>query len=415
MYISSEQNLKPQYHPGLERWSPYKTLWVRNWNNFQKIYQLRFQELYGPLTDEKKEQVEKLIRCGKFQNGFQRHTCHDCGTVLIVPFTCKSRLCLSCARKKLFGWSLNLSHIMNTSFRHTHVTFTIPGKISKLLFERKYEPEQMIPLAASVYKSILVTSAKLKGKEYQPGIMATLHKSGNGLNYNPHIHLIGTREIIDTKTGEIIDVQLLPYRKIRFIWQKAFLNHLFKTDVITNEEYNSFINIYKNGFHVFFQPIRGDQNDVLFRTAEYLAAGFFHNTQIQEINYAKRTISFRYKKSMERDTRIKHYAIITMDIYEFMARMLYFLPEKHRKMLRYYGIYAHNIEKKLNEIDRKTWVKAIEHSFEKNPEVCPECSSVMIRDIVFSFSADREMRKLIKTHRIYRGYFISYQTAIKPP
>lgn len=155
------------------------------WPDFQKVYLLRFQKIYGPLTEEKKEQVAKLIQCGKFQNRFQRHICPDCGTMLVVPFTCKSRLCLSCARKRLFGWSLNLSHIMNTTLQHSHVTFTIPGQISRILFERRYKPEQMISIAASIYKSFLLSTINLKGKEYQPGILATLHKSGNGLNYNP--------------------------------------------------------------------------------------------------------------------------------------------------------------------------------------------------------------------------------------
>jgi cbb3-type cytochrome oxidase subunit 1 len=30
-----------------------------------------------------------------------------------------------------------------------------------------------------------------------------------------------------------------------------------------------------------------------------------------------------------------------MDIYGFMAKMLYFLPKKHQKMISYYGICAH--------------------------------------------------------------------------
>lgn len=143
---------------------------------------------------------------------------------------------------------------MKTSLKHNQVTFTIPGTVSSLLFERKYVPEQMITLAANVFRSMLLSSARMKGKELQPGIMATLHKSGNGLNYNPHVHLVGT-----------------------------------------------------------------------------------------------------------------------MDIYSFIARMLYFLPDKHRKMIRYYGLYAHGIEEKLRSIDIKTWAKGIEHSFQVNPEVCPDC------------------------------------------
>lgn len=115
-------------------------------------------------------------------------TSPDCGTMLIAPLvdacsdilsastlrsswphSCKSRLCLTCSRKKLFSWSLNLSHIMNTELKHTHVTFTIPGTIAKLLFERGYEPLEMIPLAVSLYKSLLCSTAGVKGKEYQLG------------------------------------------------------------------------------------------------------------------------------------------------------------------------------------------------------------------------------------------------------
>ncbi|MFC1669902.1 hypothetical protein ACFL20_05865 [Spirochaetota bacterium] len=29
------------------------------------------------------------MRCGNFSNGFSRHTCPECGTMLIVPFACK--------------------------------------------------------------------------------------------------------------------------------------------------------------------------------------------------------------------------------------------------------------------------------------------------------------------------------------
>ena len=43
-----------------------------------------------------------------------------------------SRLCLSCYRKKLYGWSMNLSIIMNTSLSHFHVTFTLRERNSRL-------------------------------------------------------------------------------------------------------------------------------------------------------------------------------------------------------------------------------------------------------------------------------------------
>jgi hypothetical protein len=304
---------------------------------------------------------------------------------------------------------------MNTSLKHSHVTFTIPGTVSAMLFERKYAPELMIPLAAGVFRSMLLSSAKLKGKEHQPGILATLHKSGNGLNYNPHVHLIGTMEIVDIKTGEVFENVYMPYKKVRHVWQKAFLNHLVKEKIISEDERIKLDERYKNGFHVYFHPIIGNENDVLFRTAEYIATGYFHNSQITAVDHWKKTITFKYKKWVDRNTREKQYAIKTMDIYTFMAKMLFFLPDKHRKMIRYYGIYTHGLKNKLTEIDRKTWNKAIEKSFNTNPEICPDCMALMIKDTVYSFLAEREMNKLVKTHGIRDGYFKPYRRQIKPP
>ena len=85
--------------------------------------------------------------------------------------------------------------------------------------------------------------------------------------------------------------------------------------------------------------------------------------------------------------------------------MLFFLPEKNRKMIRYYGIYAHKLDEKLKKIETRTWAKAIENSFQKNPEVCPDCLKYMVKDIVYSFRADNAMKMLIKTHAIIGGYF----------
>ena len=75
------------------------------------------------------------------------------------------------------------------------------------------------------------------------------------------------------------------------------------------------------------------------------------------------------------------------------------------------------IEKKdkLAEIDRRTWARAIEHSFLKNPEICPKCSTAMRKETVFSFFADKEMRKLLETHEIEEGYFLPREPACEPP
>jgi len=84
--------------------------------------------------------------------------------------------------------------------------------------------------------------------------------------------------LIDTKIGEIIEINFLQYKEIRSIWQKAFLKHLARQGIITEEEQVFYKERYKNGFHVYFKPIRGSDNEVLFRTTQYIATGFFHNS-----------------------------------------------------------------------------------------------------------------------------------------
>jgi hypothetical protein len=69
--------------------------------------------------------------------------------------------------------------------------------------------------------------------------------------------------------------------------------------------------------------IPGSNNDILFRTAEYLAAGYFHNSMITAIDHANRKLTFRYKSWVDRDTQEKFFSEMTLDIFEFMARLLH--------------------------------------------------------------------------------------------
>ena len=119
MYISSVNPVQKAYTPGYRRNSLYKGIWSRHWPVFRALYGNCFARRFGELKEEKISEVKKLLDCGDFKNGYRKHACENCGTVFIVPFTCKSRLCLSCYRKRLYGWSIHLSQIMITTLNHS--------------------------------------------------------------------------------------------------------------------------------------------------------------------------------------------------------------------------------------------------------------------------------------------------------
>lgn len=409
MYIEDTQNGEHPYAPGVTRWSLYRSLWRKYVRQFYARYENSFAARFGNLTREKIDEVTKLIDCGQFTNGFVFHTCPTCGTKLAIPFTCKSRLCLSCRRKSLFGWSVHLSELMNTSLNHVHVTFTIPGRVLKMIEHSGFDETELVPLAAGSYIKLLRMSKVFDQKHLMPGALAALHKCGNSLNYNPHVHLVGTTEMVHRKTGEILKTGFIHYTKARHIWMEAVCSLLVKRNSITADIAQIIKDAYPKGFHVYIQPIKAKNNELLGRTAEYIASGFFHNSQIKKIDHIKKTVTFSFKKHVDRISGKKLYGEMTLSVFEFMARMLYFLPEKHSKHLRWYGIYANGVREKMQRIKKDTWALAVKHCFNKDPELCPKCRIPMLRTTVFSYQAVREAKKLWRTHACSGGYFIPYR------
>lgn len=114
------------------------------------------------------------MNCGKFNRGFVWNECHDCRIILAVPISCKSRLCLSCYRKKLFGWSIHLSRILNPELPHYYIGFTLPGRLNETLFQILVNPRFLNGLAAKEYTKRHRKLSKTD-KHYKLGILSTLH------------------------------------------------------------------------------------------------------------------------------------------------------------------------------------------------------------------------------------------------
>lgn len=124
-------------------------------------------------------------------------------------------------------------------------------------------------------------------------------------------------------------------------------------------------------------------------------------------------MTFQYRSGMEPGSRKKHYTTLTISVFEFIARMLYFLPDHHQKAIRYYGLYASAYYRKREAPDKEacSWSAGIQHSFEHKPENCPDCRSPMERTVVFSHAARHAIRRLSIQYVRKDGYF----RPIRPP
>ena len=124
-------------------------------------------------------------------------------------------------------------------------------------------------------------------------------------------------------------------------------------------------------FHVHFKPIIG----TVKRSA--LPHRGIPRRWDTTVEYAKKTVTFRYKSWLDVRTKEKSYKTVTMDIYEFMAKMLFLPPEEAPEddtLLRYLRTRC---GEKLKKITNATWKAAVEHCFNTDPEKCPDCGAEM--------------------------------------
>jgi hypothetical protein len=116
-----------------------------------------------------------------------------------------------------------------------------------------------------------------------------------------------------------------------------------------------------------------------------------------------------------------------MPIQEFMARMLFFLPDRHEKSIRYYGIYVRPAKTAANRLltswsatvekaeKISMWAEGIKSFFDKpNPTACPVCQKNMRTFTIFARDALRFEKRLRSKYFLADGYFFLKSTRAPP-
>ena len=86
-----------------------------------------------------------------------------------------------------------------------HVAFTPPGRLRNLLMEQSFPAHVLVTVAAFTLRGHIRDTAGLEGHDWTNGMIGAAHACGNSLNYNPHVHIVASRELVNLRTGEIID------------------------------------------------------------------------------------------------------------------------------------------------------------------------------------------------------------------
>lgn len=170
---------------------------------------------------------------------------------------------------------------------------------------------------------------------------------------------------------------------MRDSFQTALLNELQKHlgDSFKKVKASIYKN-HKNGFYVYAKPNKCNPKTVIKYIGRYLGRPVIATSRIDD--YDGENVTFHYHRH-EDETLVTE----TIPALEFIERLIPHIPEKHFKMIRYYGLYARHREsdQKLNRAISKEkhkfylslnkWRECILSSFGYDPLKCPQCGNSM--------------------------------------
>ena len=351
-------------------------------NILQNIFKDHYEELIY-LThprDSVIENVDKMIHCGDPSFGGAMYGCSHCGNLKFVPFRCHSRFCPTC------GNMYSIDRTTSMSFKlvncvHRHCVFTIPQELRHFFLEDR---DLLNCLFSAVRSVILRMFFQLNKSEcFTPGFICVLHTFGRSLQWNPHIHCL----VSEGGSGNSFawrKVNHFNYKLLRDSFCTALLNEMqshigpsFKP--VKARIYREL----KNGFYVYAKPSQCDPKTISQYIGRYLGRPVIATKRIDK--YDGEMVTFHYNRHED-----NKYVEETIPALEFMERLVQHIPEKHFKMIRYYGIYARHkqadeslfraIPKEKHEILLKfnKWRPAILSSFGYDPLKCSCCGNTMV-------------------------------------
>ena len=254
-----------------------------------------------------------MINCGDPSYGGAMYGCSNCGELKFVPFRCKSRFCPT------GGNMYSIDRTTSMSFKiidceHRHCVFTIPQELRSFFLKDRSLLNCLFHAVRSV-------------------ILRMFYTFGRSLQWNPHIHCL----ISEGATGNLTpwrSFKHFNYLQLRNAFRTALLNEMETAIGPSFKKMKSYI--YKhcpNGFYVRAKPNKCNPNTVIKYIGRYLGRPVIATKRID--SYDGTNVTFHYNRHEDEELIVE-----TIPVLDFIARLIRHIPEKHFKMIQYYGIYA---------------------------------------------------------------------------
>jgi hypothetical protein len=367
-------------------WSVFKQIFADHWDTFRHAHSRYQTSYYDGL-------VAKMLACGNAEKmGYVEYRCLQCGQgTHRVAMSCKSSLCLRCAKVYVDNWVSQVSKVLHEGVIYRHIILTVPA-----MFRTTFYHNAAVLLSGLMRCGVQCLDdfySAVRGKALRGGYIAVLHTHGRNGQYHHHLHVIATSGGLDG-SGECWEhLQYLPYGLLRRKWQWHLLTMVRKTlksDVI-NRLVDTCFRQYPQGLVTNVQKgqVPSQYQSLARYVAKYVVSPPISVRRID--HYDGKQVTYHYRS--HRTERVEHE---TVDVDTFIGRMVQHTMPKGFKRIRYYGVQASKtfakvkmviqtalakvegvVQGAVQIIARLTYRQRYEKSTGRDPFMCPHCRGEM--------------------------------------
>ena len=112
-------------------WNVFKQIFAEHWDGFKRVYPRYDRRYYDGLVD-------KMLGCGDpDQMGYIEYRCLQCGEgTHRVAMSCKSSLCLRCAKVYVDNWVSQVSQMLHEGVIYRHIVLTMPAMLRTTFYQQ---------------------------------------------------------------------------------------------------------------------------------------------------------------------------------------------------------------------------------------------------------------------------------------
>src|SRR3989454_1576498 len=367
-------------------WNVFKQIFADRWPAFQQAHP-RYQRAYYD------DLVAKMLACGNPDTmGYLEYRCQHCGQGKhLVSMSCKSSLCLRCAKVAVDNWVSQVSQVLHEGVIYRHIILTVPA-----MFRPTFSQNAPVVLSAFMRcggQCLDDFYSTVRGKALRGGYITVLHTHGRHGQYHPHLHLLATSGGYDAQGARWEHLQYLPYDVLRRQGQWHLLTMLRqtrKTDAI-HQLVDGCFRKYPNGLVTNVQKgnVPSQYQSVARYVAKYVVSPPISVRRLDRYDGARVTYHYR----SHRTERVEHE---TVDVITVIGRMVQHTLPKGFKRIRSYGVQATKtfakvkvlirealakvesvVQGAVKIIARLTYRQRYAQNTGRDPLLCPHCQSEM--------------------------------------